>query len=353
MSKSHKKPSGDQSKAPAPVKSSKPKKAAGPDNSLVADVLETAMLQMKAEDKILQLNGSAIEDKQMADNGFDPDQFNFAEDGDLKQQEMALPGLREKHKETNEYALHEDAKAFVKGEDDEHEVSPNDVGQGSLGDCYMMAGMIAVARANPDAIKELIKDNGDGTFDVTLYIRTGWSGSPKPETITIDARLPEKYPGTPLYAKTGDKDEGGTELWAALIEKAMAQKRGSYDLISGGNIGKAENMKFAGMAEILTGEREGYMKTAGMAEDDALLHIAIALEDKKSVTCDSQNMEDNPTMSKEATKLNVYGNHAYAPESVDLDGRTISLTNPWRSNHVENLPVASFLKWYRAIRIGA
>ena len=34
-----------------------------------------------------------------------------------------------------------------------------------------MAAMVAVARAKPDAIEELITDNEDGTFDVSLHTR--------------------------------------------------------------------------------------------------------------------------------------------------------------------------------------
>jgi len=109
--------------------------------------------------------------------------------------------------------------------------------------------MLAVARANPALIKDLIRDNGDGTFDVTLYVRNSWFGLPLPKTVTIDARLPEKYAGTPLYAKLGDTVGGAEELWPALIEKAVAQQKGSYEQISGGNIGK-DGFKFAGATEL-------------------------------------------------------------------------------------------------------
>ena len=154
-----------------------------------------------------------------------------------------------------------------------------------------------------------------------------------------------------LYAKTGDKADGKTEMWAALLEKTVAQHKGSYDLISGGNI--AKGFEFHGATELLTGKNEGYMRTAGMQEDDVLLEVAIALEEQKPVTCDSLNMEGDAALAADAKKFNVYGNHAYVPESVDLDGRTLTLTNPWGSHHVERLPVQDFLRFYRSIRIGA
>lgn len=278
----------------------------------------------------------------------DPGFFDVPEG---KDQPGPLPTVRDKHKDTANWKEPEGAAAFVKGAGDTNEVDPNDVAQGALGNCYFIAGMLAVARANPDAIKKLIKDNGDGTYEVTLYLRSSPYAKPKPVTKTVDGRLATGPSGNPLYAKAGDKDGGKTELWTALIEKRLAMEKGSYEQISGGNIGK-DGFNFAGATEMLTGKTEGYFATAGMSADDALLHIAIALEEKKPVTCDTKDMEKLPDMAKEAEAYNVHGNHAYAPLSVDLDGGKISLSNPWGSDNVADLPVKKFLEWYRGIRVG-
>lgn len=312
----------------------------GPGNAYMAELLQQAIIDAKAEDSLLSLDAHEEED---------PGKYHFPEDDTRKQQQDELPGLREQHASTP-YTDHEGGKAFVKGSGDANDIDPNDVKQGSLGDCYLMAGMLAVARANPEAIRDLIKDNGDGTFEVTLYIRETRYGKPVAVTKTVDARLPGS--STPVYAKAGDKEGEDEELWAALIEKTVAQHKGSYDKISGGNIGK-DGFQFHGATELLTGAKEGYLPTDGMDEDDALLHIAIALDEKKPVTCDSRDMSEDAELSKEATKVNVYGNHAYGPENVDLDGRKIDLQNPWGSSHVKALPVKDFLRFYRAIRIGA
>ena len=353
MAKSFRPPSADKKKgaSPAAAESAAPSQAA-PDNSLMVDLLKEAAAQAGVgEQTVLALHDGPVQGKY--DFAEDGGKYDFAEDGDDQervQQKEELPKLREKHADKS-YADVTDAKAFVKGAGDDHAIDPNDVAQGALGDCYLMAGMIAVARANPEAISELIVDNGDGTFDVTLYIRESRWGDPKKVTKTIDARLPMKHGDSPLYAKKGDEGEGETELWAALIEKTVAQHKGSYDLISGGNI--STDFEFHGATELLTGRNEGYMRTSGLDEDEALLHIIFALEDKKPVTCDSKNMEDDQELADEARKHNVYGNHAYCPENVDLDARTIDLTNPWGTRHVTGLDVADFLRFYRSIRIGA
>ena len=327
----------------------------GTSNELITTLIREAGVQAGIDESttILSLSGgdsSKLGKYDFAEN-HDDGRYQWAgDDEERKTQVDPLPELREKHEGSN-YKDFETGKAFVKGATDEHEVDPNDVKQGSLGDCYLMAGMLAVARANPEAIKDIINDRGDGTFDVTLYIRESYYSTPVKVTKTIDARLPVKSGDTPLYAKTGDKTEDNTELWPALIEKAVAQQKGSYELISGGNISKG--FEFHGATELLTGKREGYIPLAAMDSDIALLQIAYALEGKKPCTVDSRNMEDDQEMATEAKKFNVYGNHAYVPRSVDLDGETITLDNPWGSHHVENLPIKDFMRFYRSIRIGA
>jgi hypothetical protein len=354
MAKAHRgTPDRTTSDRPAGAKKADGTGREAPSNELAVALLEQAAHQLGVDEASTIL---ALTEREVAptsggkyDFAEDDGKYDFAEDNDRVEQQEALPGLRPKHA-GKEYKDIDNSAAFVKGAKDEHAIDPNDVAQGALGDCYLMAGMIAVARANPDAIAELIKDNEDGTFDVSLYIRSSYYSRPTRVTKTVDARIPMNGYSA-LYAKTGDKADGKTEMWAALLEKTVAQHKGSYDLISGGNI--AKGFEFHGATELLTGKNEGYMRTAGMQEDDVLLEVAIALEEQKPVTCDSLNMEGDAALAADAKKFNVYGNHAYVPESVDLDGRTLTLTNPWGSHHVERLPVQDFLRFYRSIRIGA
>ncbi|RME27861.1 MAG: hypothetical protein D6798_03685 [Deltaproteobacteria bacterium] len=290
--------------------------------------------------------------------GDDPSRYPVPGDPELdetgkvirKTQDEALPELREKHA-GKPYEDFENGKAFVKGRTDETDISPDDVKQGALGDCYLMAGMAATARAEPDAIRRIIKDNGDGTFEVTLYIRKSSWSRPVAMTRTIDARLPTNGNGRPLYAGIGDATEEGDELWPALLEKRLAQEKGSYELISGGNISR-QGFNFAGATELFTGKAERYFSTASLTEDKVLAMMDDALTRNKPITVDSMNMEKMPDLTREANQWNVYGNHAYAVESVDLASRTVNLQNPWGSNHVKNLPIKDFMRFYRAVRVG-
>jgi len=290
--------------------------------------------------------------------GDDPSKYPVPGDPELdeagdvvrKTQDDALPGLRDKHA-GKPYEDFDDGKAFVKGRTDETDISPDDVKQGQLGDCYLMAGMAATARAEPDAIRRIITDNGDGTFEVTIYIRKSSWSKPVAMTKTIDARLPTNGRGSPLYAGIGDATDEGDELWPALLEKRLAQEKGSYDLISGGNISK-QGFNFAGASELFTGKAERYFATASLNEDKVLAMMDDALTRSKPITVDSMNMEKLPDLTREANKWNVYGNHAYAVESVDVASRTVNLQNPWGSNHVKSLPIKDFMRFYRSVRVG-
>ena len=194
-------------------------------------------------------------------------------------------------------------------------VLPQHATQGQLGDCYFIAGMAATARANGDDIKKLIKDNGDGTFDVTLYLRETAYSNPVPVTRTVDMRLPTTG-SKPLYGGMGNTDE----LWPAILEKRFAMEMGGYGNIEGGTVDGLMKGNW-GASEILRGKPERYFSTGRLSDDQALRMFEQALEADKPITVDSLNMADDAALAAEAKKWNVYGNHAYAVEAA-LEGQT-------------------------------
>ncbi len=104
-------------------------------------------------------------------------------------------------------------------------VDPHDVVQGSIGDCWLIASMAALANTNPDAISDLIQANPNGTYTVTLY------DGDDPVEVTVTPDIPT-VDGDPLFA---DNASGGDpyELWPHLLEKAAAQYYGDYTDIEG------------------------------------------------------------------------------------------------------------------------
>ena len=104
-----------------------------------------------------------------------------------------------------------------------HEPRPTDIQQGfMLGDCYILTGLAAVARLRPQHIRDMIKDNGDGTATVRLF--QGRGNDATPVYVRVD-----KIKSSPVAFTRG----GENCLWVSLVERAYA--------ISGMHLSRNEN----------------------------------------------------------------------------------------------------------------
>tara|TARA_B100000073_G_scaffold246377_1_gene206841 strand:+ start:10716 stop:12431 length:1716 start_codon:yes stop_codon:yes gene_type:complete len=114
-----------------------------------------------------------------------------------------------------------------------HDVEPNDILQGGLGDCWLLSAIAALAEF-PYYFKEKIfktdKVSKNGKYDLQLFdiSKNKWI------TVTIDDRIPcceKKWYDIPrpLYAQPHEN-----EMYIILIEKALAKICGSYSKLCGG-----------------------------------------------------------------------------------------------------------------------
>jgi hypothetical protein len=98
-------------------------------------------------------------------------------------------------------------------------IDPNDVRQGSLGNCWLIASIASVAE-NPALIKRLFitqKYNKQGLYQLRICKNGEWVN------VIVDDYIPCKIDGTPKFSRaTGD------ELWVLLLEKAYAKLHGNY-----------------------------------------------------------------------------------------------------------------------------
>lgn len=101
-------------------------------------------------------------------------------------------------------------------------VSVSDIRQGAIGDCYLIAGIYSLARQNPQAIHDMMKDNGDGSVTVRLYEKNQDTDKYEPVYITVDKSVPKD-----------DKHAEDTP-WVQMLEKAYAVHKGSYTAIGKG-----------------------------------------------------------------------------------------------------------------------
>lgn len=211
-------------------------------------------------------------------------------------------------------------------------IKAGDVQQGAIGDCYLAAALAAVAGSKPDAIKNAIKDNGDGTYTVRFF-EVGWDGKKTSHAESVDADLPQAPDAAtggekPAYAKSTEvvDSKAFMELWPSIVEKAYASWKGSYEAIgNGGNSGD--------VMTALTGEPCRSAATAGAGENDPLWSKMLkASQEKRPMTASSGGEEDERYKDP---KAGVYGHHAYTVMGVEekKEGakaeRKVTLRNPW------------------------
>lgn len=242
-------------------------------------------------------------------------------------------------------------QAFIKGKYDPHVVDPNDVEQGQIANCYLMAAMASIARANPDAIKRLIRPKGKGIYDITIYVNSNANDKPgegerTPIVITVDDTFPTSSVGKEVFAQRGDVNaDGKPELWVMLIEKAYATHKGSYNSTAWGNPGEA-------MAT-LTGNRSNTYYTDKYKDKEIAKIINNSLSKNLPITASTPAMSE--TLKEQAKEINsnIGEKHAYSVKKVNLNSLTISLQNPWGSDYdVNNLAITEFRRFYNKFQIG-
>jgi hypothetical protein len=184
----------------------------------------------------------------------------------------------------------------------------DDVVQGMVGDCYVMAVFLSTADLDPTRIRESVADLGDGTYAVQFGL-----GRAK-KYVRVDADLPV-WPDdqSPAYAALG---RGGS-MWVAVMEKAYAMYRrggaGGYAGLDGGWMKETYNL--LGSAS----------RTARTNSSDLLIHyIQAELAAGRSVTY---------ATDVASAGAPLVGSHAYAVAGVNLDASgnpvSIRLRNPW------------------------
>lgn len=183
----------------------------------------------------------------------------------------------------------------------------DDIYQGSLGDCYLLASLGSIAKTRAQSIRQSVVELGDGTFAVQFD-----SGGTK-SFVRVDGDLPVS--GSYLaYADFGRQQS----LWPAIIEKAYAFFRynlGSYESLSGGFMSDVyRHMGFANPTSLFSA-----------SDANALLQkLSTDLASGKAVTLGTKT---------DVGSLPVMGGHAYMVDAVLTDSAGhftgLRLRNPW------------------------
>ena len=108
-------------------------------------------------------------------------------------------------------------------------VEAEDVTQGSLGNCYFLACLSALAE-NPHRIKQMFHTKtvtDSGAYAVRLYVNG------EPTDVVVDDYFPyDPRPEKDCWMFSRDTKEN--EIWVQILEKAYAKVFGSYEIVEGG-----------------------------------------------------------------------------------------------------------------------
>jgi hypothetical protein len=229
---------------------------------------------------------------------------------------------------------------------DTTDVSMNDIHQHGIGDCYLLSSIGEIARVKPELIKKMIKDNGNGTYTVTLHRhksgKTVAVGKPDSDEfsdvqVTVDGHF-----GTNVVNADAGEDKVGNkkEIWVQILEKAYAKLMGGYDKITDGGWAKDA-------MQTLTGKKAGQKPVKDLKLADLQKDLAAG----KPIVMDTME----PPKGKKLP-FNLVEGHAYMLDKLETDKKGkvfVRLRNPWGSNEPDPIPFEQLGKGFDMVETGS
>ena len=238
---------------------------------------------------------------------------------------------------------------FMQEPGDATAININDVNQGWIGDCYVCAPIAALALQRPDYIRDMIRDNGDGTQSVRLYLGPHYSDSMLTAQFTKAADYSAWITVHDTDLGNGmNTDNGGLlivnglqEIWPQVIENAIAQVNGGYQNISNGG------SPFDIMQQL-----------TGAATSDAIIGLKYNRAAVQPTTAqlqaslDAKNMVTFYTM--ETGGYSLVSNHVYTLTSIDTENGVdyAHFRNPWGYKNPEAVPVSKLGDVFAGVNVG-
>ncbi len=194
--------------------------------------------------------------------------------------------------------------------------SVNDINQGSLGDCYLEAALADIAYAEPNAIRSMIRDNGNGSYGVRFYI----NGSE--DWVTVNNALATNNNGSAVFNRSSN-------IWGSLIEKAYVQLNESGVLPR--QAGTSYNSITAGWADPIT-EITGRAMTYYYSTDSSYSGGAWDALKQTFVAALGQGQEmwvASYANTSQSGRTNFVSSHAFSVIGYNSVSGNFIMRNPW------------------------
>ena len=287
------------------------------------------------------------------------------------------PAMQRKHQGSATFQVPQ-GQLFADG------VTPGDIKQGAAGDCYYLSTLSSMADTHPELIKNAIKDNGNGTYTVTLHVPPGFDAlkalgptggliegtalglsqklglTPGGKTvqITVDGDVPTMN-GQNLYAR-----QNGQENWVGVMEKAYAKLWGNYGAIANGGSPSTAMYALTGKpthAHSLTATGGLGIKLGTVTPSAAKCNEVFA--DLKAATDANKLVVANTYQSDKQAPAGLVGGHCYTVLGTsEHDGqRFVQLRNPWgheepgkdgKDDGIFEMPIEQFATSYASYNVG-
>ena len=190
-------------------------------------------------------------------------------------------------------------------------ISPNDIFQGGLGDCYYMSSLSAVAETPQRIERNILQrtNSTKGAYCIAMCITGVWV------PIVLDDMFPVRPDGQLAYSHTKHK-----EMWAMLFEKAYAKAFGGYLHIGCGGT-PCEAIKD------ITGCPTDRIKLTDPKEERTALQRIIDADKKNfimTVSSQGQGEKESPQ--------GIISGHAYTllgVKTLSNGTQLLQIRNPW------------------------
>lgn len=221
-----------------------------------------------------------------------------------------------------------------------NDISIDDVKQGGIGDCYLIASLAALAR-RPELIRNIFKTsntNSQGLYEIYIYYQG------KKHILFVDDHLIYSNYGRQYVNDFLFANPNGSELWVLLLEKAFAKFEGGFSNIVGGVCSQV----FTFLTGAATTTTSGSNKIANCWDE-----IKTCIAKNNIIACGSNQGSGT---HNDKSMYGIHYSHAYSLNDAREydDGRErirlVKVRNPWGQKEWQGAFSDSSNKWTPALK---